>query len=205
MNSHVSRWNLIFSVLLRNSTQNAMQAYVQRYGRPTSTHYWGEPFPVHHTKSFFRPRIWGPPWLLLGRHGYHMGVYHRAPKSQASLQTHSIRWTLVIHSADQMMPTETIQYYWGAHLGCSILCKGLLKTKNKQTDTDRQTHKQTDRQTTKRQTDKQINKQTNKEPLSHQNTKQPSIQASNQPNTATTKYPNQRNEDDRCSKRKVRY
>ena len=39
MNSHVSRWNLIFSVLLRNSTQNAMQAYVPRYGRPTSTHY----------------------------------------------------------------------------------------------------------------------------------------------------------------------
>ena len=39
MNSHVSRWNLIFSVLLRNSTQNAMQAYVQRYCRPTSTHY----------------------------------------------------------------------------------------------------------------------------------------------------------------------
>ena len=49
---------------------------------------WGESFSVHHTKSVFES-------LTSTRYDYHMEVYHTAPKSQASLQTHSTSERLI--------------------------------------------------------------------------------------------------------------
>ena len=96
----------------------------------------GEPFPVHHIKSFFRPRIWEPPWLLLGRHGSHMGPWRAVatrPKSSdfeafkiltnpGSCPANLLSQTLEQPKVDcenwgaQTQNTSNLQQSWGAEV-----------------------------------------------------------------------------------------